>query len=303
MEALGYAVVAFGILAFGLVSARAEKSMITPPMAFVFFGYLVSQEALGLIRFSFDGEMVRLVAELALILILFTDASRIDLRLLWKEHHLPVRLLAIGLPLTVVAGATIAFVLFEIFTIWEAILLAIVLAPTDAALGQAVISSPRVPVRIRQALNVESGLNDGIALPFLLIVLAAATTSASLVEDATYWIAFTANQIVLGPVVGIAVGYLGAKLLQSANQARWINEVFLKLSAVGLALFGFGAAELLHGNGFIAAFAAGLMMGNVARDICPKLYQFGEVEGQLLALLTFMIFGGLMVPEWLGSIT
>jgi NhaP-type Na+/H+ or K+/H+ antiporter len=123
------------------------------------------------------------------------------------------------------------------------------------------------------------------------------------VEDATYWIAFTANQIVLGPVVGIAVGYLGAKLLQSANQARWINEVFLKLSAVGLALFGFGAAELLHGNGFIAAFAAGLMMGNVARDICPKLYQFGEVEGQLLSLLTFMIFGGLMVPEWLGAIT
>ena len=220
MEALGYAVVAFGILAFGLVSARAEKSMITPPMAFVFFGYLVSQEALGLIQFSFDGEMVRLVAELALILILFTDASRIDLRLLWKEHHLPVRLLAIGLPLTVVAGATIAFVLFETFTIWEAILLAIVLAPTDAALGQAVISSPRVPVRIRQALNVESGLNDGIALPFLLIVLAAATASASLAEDATYWIAFTANQIVLGPVVGIAVGYLGAKLLQSANKAR-----------------------------------------------------------------------------------
>ena len=164
MEALGYTVVAFGILAFGLVSARAERSMITPPMAFVFFGYLVSQEALGLIRFSFDGELVRLVAELALILILFTDASRIDLRLLWKEHHLPVRLLAIGLPLTVVAGATVAVVLFETFSIWEAILLAIVLAPTDAALGQAVISSPRVPVRIRQALNVESGLNDGIAL-------------------------------------------------------------------------------------------------------------------------------------------
>lgn len=145
MEALGYTVVAFGILAFGLVSARAERSMITPPMAFVCFGYLVSQEALGLIRFSFDGELVRLVAELALILILFTDASRIDLRLLWKEHHLPVRLLAIGLPLTVVAGATVAVVLFETFSIWEAILLAIVLAPTDAALGQAVISSPRVP--------------------------------------------------------------------------------------------------------------------------------------------------------------
>lgn len=159
------------------------------------------------------------------------------------------------------------------------------------------------PVRIRQALNVESGLNDGIALPFLLIFLSAATASASLVEDATYWLVFTANQIVLGPVVGIAVGYLGAKLLQSANRAGWINEVFLKLAAVGLALIGFGAAELLHGNGFIAAFAAGLMMGNVARDICPKLYQFGEVEGQLLALLTFMIFGGLMVPEWLGSVT
>ena len=303
IEALGYTAVAFGILAFGLVSGRAERSIFTPAMAFVVFGYLVSQEVLGLIEFTLGSELVLLLAQLALILILFTDASRIDLRQLWREHRLPVRLLGIGLPLTIATGTLVAAALFSTFSIWEAILLAIVLAPTDAALGQAVITNQRVPVRIRQALNVESGLNDGIALPFLLIFLSAATAAASVVEDAAYWLIFTGRQIVLGPTVGIVVGYTGAKLLQWAHRTGWINQVFLKLSAIGLALLGFGAAELVHGNGFIAAFAAGLIMGNVARDICPSLYQFGEAEGQLLALLTFMIFGGLMVPEQLGSVT
>lgn len=295
MEALGYLVVAVALVSFALVSARAERTFLTPPMAFVAFGWAAS--ALGLVEFSFDTEIIHLLAQLALVLILFTDASRIDLVQLWRFHRIPVRLLAFGLPATMVLGALAAAIVLDGLNVWQAVLVGIILAPTDAALGQAVVSSARVPLRVRQALNVESGLNDGIALPFLLVVLAAAM-SAGGITDPGHWVVLAAKQILLGPAIGAAAGFVGAKLLQKADAAGWVSEVFLKLSAIGLALLAFGAAELAHGNGFIAAFAAGLVMGNVAREICPRLYEFGEAEGQLLALLTFMIFGGLIPELW-----
>ena len=303
MELFGYLVVALGILAFGLVSARAERSVFTAPMVFVLCGYLVSDAALGVVSFSLDSALIELLAQLALILILFTDASRIDLRSLWREHWLPVRMLGIGLPLTIGCGTVVAAALFPHLSIWLAILLAIVLAPTDAALGQAVVSSPQVPARVRQALNVESGLNDGIVLPFLLIALTCATAASGTEQDIAYWSVFIAKQVLLGPLIGAATGYVGARLLQLAYRNDWITPVFLKLSALGLALLAFSAAELVHGNGFIAAFAAGMVMGNVARDICPRIHEFGEAEGQLLALLVFLIFGGLMVPQSIDSLS
>lgn len=299
MEALSYAVIAVGILLFGLVSARLERGVITAPMAFAAFGYLLGPDLLNVIEFDIDGTLVRFLAEATLVLVLFTDAARIDLRMLRQQHDLAIRLLLIGLPLTILAGALTAVALGTL-SFWAALVLAVVLTPTDAALGQAVVSSPRVPVRIRQALNVESGLNDGIALPILLIFLSLASAASGAAQgsekDAAYWLKFSLLEIGLGPAVGLAIGYAGSKLLQRAHHAGWIDRVFLKLSAVALALLAFGAAELVHGSGFIAAFVAGLIMGNVARDICPILSDFSEAEGQLLALLTFMVFGGLMVP-------
>ena len=172
------------------------------------------------------------------------------------------------------------------------------------------MTSERVPLRIRQALNVESGLNDGIALPVLLLFMSVAVASGGGQmaddggdRDALGWTLFVLQQIGLGPVAGALVGAVGAKALQAAHRAGFINVVFLKLSALALALLAFGAAELVHGNGFIAAFVAGLAMGNLARDICPRLHEFGETEGQLLALLTFLVFGGLMLPAAVGGWT
>ena len=307
MEALGFAVVGFAVLAYGLISRKAEASIVSPPMVFTAIGFVVSGAALGWIDFRLDREIVHLLAEVTLLLVLFTDASRIDLSRLRKEHNLPVRLLALGLPLCIVFGALAALLLFPGLGIWGALVLAIILAPTDAALGQAVVTSEKVPVRIRQALNVESGLNDGIALPVLLLFMsiAAATGSGQMAghgdsKDALGWAVFVLQQIGLGPVAGVIVGGVGAKALQAANKAGLVSGVFLKLSALALALLAFGAAEMVHGNGFIAAFVAGLVMGNVARDICPRLHEFGETEGQLLTLLTFLIFGGLMLPAAMG---
>lgn len=156
-------------LAFGLISGRIEKSILTPPMIFATFGLLISPFVSQLLNLSVDNEVVDIIATTTLVFVLFTDASRIDFKLLKQQYQLPLRLLGIGLPLTILLGSGFAIALFPQLNIWESAAVATILAPTDAALGQAVVNSPNVPVRIRQALNIESGLNDGICLPILLI--------------------------------------------------------------------------------------------------------------------------------------
>ncbi len=202
--------------------------------------------------------------------------------------------MTIGLPLTIVAGTVAALLVFSELSLWEAALLAAILAPTDAALGQAVVSSKQVPVRMRQALNVESGLNDGIVLPVVLILFSVACATAR-PESAAYWIRFAALQVTLGPAVGIAVGYVGGKLIERGSQTGWISPVFRGLATPALALVAFGAAELVHGNGFIAAFCAGMTLGNTSK-VSSGVHDFAEAEGQLLTLMVFTVFGALTVP-------
>ena len=181
-------------------------------------------------------------------------------------------------------------------------LLAAILAPTDAALGQAVVSSPIIPVRIRQSLNVESGLNDGMVLPVVLLAASIAGTSQA-TADASSWLWFVLLQVTLGPTVGVAVGYFGGRLIARGIRRDWINGVFQRLSSLGLAALAFAGAELMGGNGFLAAFSSGLALGNSSRGICTCLYEFGEAEGQLLTLLVFMLFGAMLLPEALASVS
>ena len=300
MEPVVLVTVALALLAFGAVSRRAERTSLTPPMWFVLVGFGLSGYGAGLIDAPEGDEGIRLLAELALVLVLFTDAARIDLKCLRRNESLPLRLLGIGLPLTIISGALVASAVFPTFGLLEALLLAAILAPTDAALGQAVVSSRYVPVRIRQSLNVESGLNDGIVLPVVLVV-ASLTISMGTAVDTGAWVQFAALQVVLGPVVGIGVGLGGGRVIGRAVRHNWINDPFERLSVLGLALAAFAGAELVGGNGFIAAFVAGLTLGNTARATCSHLYEFGEAEGQLLTLLVFLIFGSVLVPATLGS--
>ena len=290
MEPAGYAVIAVLILAFGIVSGRLEKTVITPPMVFVSAGLLMGPAVLGWIELDVESHVVRTLAEATLVLVLFADASRIDLAVLRRGYHLPLRLLGIGMPLAIALGTLAAMVVFEMLGPWEAAVVAAILAPTDAALGQAVVSSPRVPVRVRQALNVESGLNDGLALPFVLILLSIAGAAQD-PQPAFYWVLYAAKQVLLGPLVGIAVGYLGGRLVSLGAESNWMNHNFQQIAALALALLAFAGAESVGGNGFIAAFAAGLTIGNSSRMVCHCLYDFAETEGQLLALLAFMTFG------------
>jgi len=289
---------ALSVLVFGLVSRRAQRGVVTPPIVFVVLGYMLGEHMFGVFDFArVDERSVHLVAEVTLIVILFTDAARIDLRALWKDHDIPVRLLGVGLPLTILLGGVAALLVLESLNIWEAMLVAAILAPTDAALGQSVVTNRGVPARIRQALNIESGLNDGLALPVVLLFASLAAGSRE-PHSATYWMTFAGKQLLLGPLVGIAIGYAGGFLIRLSSRAGWMSGPFERLAAIALAVLAYSTAELefLGGNGFIAAFVAGLTVGNCFRGVCSCLFEFGEAEGTLLTIIVFFIFGGLYVP-------
>ena len=298
-EAIG--AIAIFILLFGSISRRLEKSVITPPMAYVVYGLLISSAALGLLSVNINNEVIRTLAEITLVLVLFTDASRIQLKLLRREYSLPLRLLGLGLPITIVLGTVMALLLFPSLNIWEAAVLATILTPTDAALGQAVVNSPRVPASIRQAINVESGLNDGICLPVLLLFVALAEESER-ATDVSYWLTFSGKQIVFGVVVGIVVGYLANLLITKSLKRNWMNDSFEDLLVLGISILAYAAADTIGGNGFIAAFCAGLTLGNIApKSTRQKLYEFGEAEGQLLTLISFLLYGAVMIVPSLSQ--
>jgi len=298
MNLVSMMVVTGGLLAFSLVSGRLQGTVITASLVFIAFGFLAGNAGFAIADVNPEHAAIHFIAELTLILVLFTDAARIDVSRLRRDHNLPVRMLVIGLPLTMATGTLIAVQLFPEFGLWEAALLAALLAPTDAALGQSVVSAKAVPVRIRQAINVESGLNDGIALPAVLLfaTLASAQHEASGVGD---WLWFGVLQITLGPLVGVATGYFGARLLDVAAERSWMNTSFQGVGILSLALFTYVVAELIGGNGFIAAFTAGMVFGNTLRHPCTFLFEFMETEGQLLMLITFLVFGAVLLPEGL----
>ena len=213
-------------------------------MVFTAVGLLVGPKVLDIVTTSPTGESVRLLAEAALTLVLFGDASRLDLRRLRHELALPARLLGIGLPLTIALGALLAALVFGSFTVAEAVVLAVLLAPTDAALGQAVVSEPRLPSRIRQALNVESGLNDGICVPILLIALAAAEADSGLTSDA-HAARIVGEQIGYGILAGLAAGVAAGVVLRFGSRHRLIEGSWLQVVPFAGAALAYGLAAPL----------------------------------------------------------
>ena len=284
------------IAMFALFSRPIIRSSLTPPMAFTGLGLLLSPIILGWVDLGVDNQVIHLVAEITLISVLFTDAARINLKLLWQDHDVPVRLLLVGMPLTIVAGVLVARLLLPELLLIEAIILAVILAPTDAALGQAVVSSPKVPNRIRQSLNVESGLNDGIALPALLFVISFAAGVHGGEHDHN-WVSFVSKQIILGPIAGILIGWLGARAVNQAIECKYLTNEFCNIYLLSLAFIAYLAADLIGGNGFIAAFTAGVATGNTLKHVNEELYEFAESEGQLLNLIIFFMFGVALLPQ------
>ncbi len=286
---------ALALVLYALFSAKLESSSITPPMLFTAVGLGLGPAGLGLVKLDITEPYFRLLAEITLVLVLFTDASRINLRLMRRSYPLPLRLLSLGLPICWLTGTLVAWWLLPQLAFWEAAALAAILAPTDAALGQAVMTSPLVPQRVRQAINVESGLNDGLALPLVLITLSLAASGEG-VDPGFNWGVWTLKQVTLGPAAGALVGLLGGWLLSLSQRHGWMTHVFQDLASLSLSLLAYAFAHLIGGNGLFAAFVAGLTLGTTARHVCTCLWEFAESEGQLLVLISFMIFGAVMAP-------
>jgi sodium/hydrogen antiporter len=275
--------------AYGLVSRSLLWANISAPMVFVAFGILCGPELLGVASFSPESEAGLLVAEVALVVVLFSDASRSNLGELRSDGALSARLLTIGMPLTMVAGTLAAAVFLLGLEFWEAAVVAAVLAPTDAALGHAVVSSRLVPEKIRQTINVEAGLNDGLSIPFLFLFLGLAVDQAAL--DAAGWFTFGVEQIAIGVVAGLLVGGGGGWLVDRAVHREAMTHTFKRLSMVALAIGAWALAGSLDGNGFIAAFVAGLAVAVFREDFGSHMLDFAEREGQLLSLVVFFVFG------------
>jgi NhaP-type Na+/H+ or K+/H+ antiporter len=295
VESWSLAAVAALLLAYAGVSHRLERTAISAAMVFTAGGLLLGPEVLDWLHLGFGSSEVRILAEATLTLVLFLDASRVDVRALRRELGFPVRLLAIGLPLTIVAGTLVGALLFDELGWAELLVLAIVLAPTDAALGLPVVTDRRLPTRVRQSLNVESGLNDGICVPLLFIALAIAEAEENAIGGG-HAARIVAEEIGYGLVGGVAAGLVGAIVLRFASRHGLADEIWARLIPVVAAVLAYGIAAPLGGSGFIAAFVGGLVYG-IARG--PR-EQAGhesssvmEAASEMFAALTFIGFGAL----------
>jgi len=290
------------VFAYALFSRKTEQAALTAPMMFTALGILLGPVSLNWVAADIDGKGLMLLAEFTLALILFVDASQIERAHLVKFEILPIRLLAIGLPLTMIAGTLLAYPLFGGGWLLAA-LLAIMLTPTDAALAQSIFNKKDIDESLRHSITVESGLNDGIALPVLLFVLAMLASSASAEVDHLHWLLFISQQFLIGILCGVLTGRVGGLLTETAAKRQWMTAPFQRLSAPILALLAYSGAEVLGGNGFIAVFLAGLFLQSHHTLVLQRLKEFGEAEGQLLSLTMFFLFGLIFVPDALPHIT
>jgi sodium/hydrogen antiporter len=292
--------IAVMLLAYGSVSGRLRSAPVSQAMVFVTLGLLAGNRVVDLVDPDTVTRFVRHLAEATLTLVLFCDAVRVNRGRLRHESALPTRLLGVGLPLTIVAGTLAALVLLPQLDLWTAAALATMLAPTDAALGLPVVTNPRLPSRIRQGLNVESGLNDGVCVPLLIIFVTIAQAEEGIghVEPLRVVI----EEIGFGAVGGIAAGALGAWVLRSFGGRGWMEETWRQINAVATPLLAYTLAAGLGGSGFIAAFTAGIVFRLVAADHAKEATLLAEQTGELLNAVTFLLFGALLLAPALGAL-
>jgi NhaP-type Na+/H+ or K+/H+ antiporter len=290
------------IFVYSLLTKAISKTILTLPIIFMVIGYLCAVPLEMAAEPETLDEGARFLAEITLVLVLFTDASHVRFMSLRKYVGVPARMLVVGLPLTIGLGMVVAYLLSPESGLAMALLTAAVLTPTDAALGQTVVSSKDVPEHLRQTINVESGLNDGLVLPFVL--LGAILASATMEGAHTDGLAMSAMmQIVLGPLIGVAIGWVAAKAMDVAQDKELIAEAAGGVAFLAVAFVAFIGSEIIGGNGFIAAFVAGMVFGNTYRHEIHFIGEFMEGVGQLLTMFAFLIFGALLLPDGLEHMT
>jgi NhaP-type Na+/H+ or K+/H+ antiporter len=285
-------VVTAGVFLWGVLSARLQRADLTGPVVFVVLGAALA--GAGLVDDPSAPEELEPLVEITLVWVLFSDAAQVRLRDFRRDLGAYARLLGVGLPLTVLAGWGLAGWLLPGAGVWVALLVGAALAPTDAALGLPVVTNPAVPARVRRLLTVESGLNDGIVTPVVMLALAGAA-SAEGVSDAP-GLGAAALELAVGVAVGAAVGAAGGRLLRWARDREWTTEDMSGVAVLALAVAAYCAALVVDGNGFVAAFCGGLAFGATAGRRGAAELAFLEQSGALLALLVWLTFGAIAIP-------
>lgn len=291
------AIIAVFAFLYSTVAGRMEKTMISGPMVFIAFGLVMGPLGLGILDLDVGNADLRVLADLTLALILFIDASNADMGVLKRSFQIPQRMLAIGLPLIILFGFGMGVLIFQGLGLFELAILATMLAATDAALGKAVVTNKAVPSHIREGLNVESGLNDGICVPILFVFIALAVGTDVEGGSMSLALKLVVQEIGIGLVVGLGLTALGAWVLQLCWERGWITDIWGQLPVVTLSVSCFAVAQSLHGSGYIAAFAGGILFGILAKRSKHKLLHAAEGTGETLALITWVVFGSAVAGQ------
>jgi NhaP-type Na+/H+ or K+/H+ antiporter len=280
------------VFLWSVFAARLGRVGLSSAVVFVAVGFAFTQ-IFDVLHVPGDPELVKVIAEVTLVWMLFADASEVRLTDFRRDLMVYVRLLGVGLPLTILLGGLVAVALLG-FGVWAALLVGAALAPTDAALGASVMSDPTVPSRIRRVLNVESGLNDGIATPIVLIAIAGVAADEGI--GGVHGPGHALVALLVGLLVGFVVGGAGGVLTRHARRKGWLSEELAGPATLALALLAYTGALLVDGNGFVAAFVGGLVFGNTAGPGGEKEAYFVEQSADLAAVISWLIFGALAVP-------
>ena len=298
----GWAVVAIVAIGYVALSRRLDGWWITAPMVFVGLGAIVAEDGLGIVEVKVDDELVSMLFKATLALLLFVEAAAMEPAELRPEAGLITRLLVIAMPLVIVFGGAAALVVFGILSIWEAAVVGAVLAPTDAALGQGVVSNQRVPAGIRNTLVAESGLNDGLAVPFALAFTAAALADFG-IETKGDALTFALEQIGFGILAGVVLGAAAGWVVRKAVEAEWAGSEWVRYSPIAVTFLVFAGAEVIHGNEFIAAWVGGITFGYVVRPVTDHVEETSHHVSQVLTVISFFVFGAVILGPALGRMT
>ncbi|WP_319531620.1 cation:proton antiporter [uncultured Cohaesibacter sp.] len=280
---------------YSLLSARITQTVLTGPMVFVAFGLLSGSWGFGLLKFDIDAHSVRTFADWTLALVLFTDAATANRSALMRKIIIPRRMLFVGLPLVMLFGTAVGWLLFGQLAIWEIAIIACCLAATDAALGKECLHDEAVPNYLRTGLNVESGLNDGLTVPVLLVVIQLALTVPDASLGVADVVAIVVREIGVGLIVGVAVASLGVFLMQQARRLRWVDADWRQIPVVALAMCSFAFAQELEGSGYIAAFCGGLMFRRLTSHFSHGMIEGATEVGETLSLIVWVFFGAVML--------
>ena len=291
------AILAAFVFVYSTVAGGVERTPFSGPIVFSLFGLILGPIGFGILTLEVNHDGLKILAELTLALVLFTDAASTRMKALEHDYEIPLRLLFVGLPLTILFGFLVGIFVFDELGMFQVAILATMLAPTDAALGKAVVSNKAVPEKIRDSLNVESGLNDGLCVPVLFILLALVSISKAEGGTLELVIITVSREIGYGLLVGLGLTFIANKVLKVSAKEGWLNNVWLQIPVGALAVACFALAEFLGGSGFIAAFTGGILFGSLNKQNKHKFTRSAEGTGDTLALLTWVIFGAMVVGQ------